>query len=47
MGCSCNQANVTWYVVKYPDGSTKEVNSEVSARAEMSKVPGTSYRKKS
>ena len=50
MGCKCGESsNTVIYVVTYPAESgkgQKEVNSEVAARAEMSKFPGATWRRK-
>lgn len=46
MGCACNRKKATEFVVTFSDGSTKTVNSEPAARAEISMKGNGTYKPK-
>lgn len=47
MGCACGKSSVdSVYVVTLPNKKTKEVSSELAARAEITKAGGGTYRRK-
>lgn len=41
--CSKRSASGTVYVVTYPDGTTKEKNSELGAKLAAAATPGATY----